>query len=435
MKLVQRILLTFIAGFMPIAAFAVTDKELEEARAIATKQYLRYVNNGSDYLDKITVKSVAELEPQLKTKEKENIKAFKQIKVPGDYKSWDKSQLAEFWSVTALETKGLNPEGKKARQRIKKQINAMTVAPPAKEEPKKEEPKKEETPQQPEAKETQEAVSPEAAVAEHADSILAEAQLDALQAMEAEEADEPIKKEGSYTWVYILSLAVLVAIVIWLVVFATNILKKGGSRGEYVPRDYDDEDMAEREEHFKQVVDEKNSEINMLSKKLESANRQNAELKQKLEALATEVSALRNRLSSSQAETPRKAPETVQQPQAERRREDQARPSNVPKSIFLGRANSKGIFVRADRKLNPGNSVFILHTNDGISGTFKVADNPEVWSHALRIPREYLAFACIGPNIEDTTGVSKIVNDNPGTAVFEGGCWRVTRKARIHYEE
>ncbi len=47
-----------VAVVTAIPSFAVTDKEMEQARAIAAKHYLRYANNGSDYLDKLTPSSV-----------------------------------------------------------------------------------------------------------------------------------------------------------------------------------------------------------------------------------------------------------------------------------------------------------------------------------------------------------------------------------------
>ena len=124
--------------FSSISCFAVTDKEMEQARTIATKWYLRYANDGSGYLDEINPKTMAELEKALKTKEKENIKAFKAIPNPAGYQSWDKQQLIDYWSVTAFKTKGLIEKGRQGGNRAKKFISNMTIAPPAAEKPKEE---------------------------------------------------------------------------------------------------------------------------------------------------------------------------------------------------------------------------------------------------------------------------------------------------------
>ena len=79
-RLIYILTLFFLLG-TPFTASAVTDKEMEQARTIATKAYLRYANDGSGYLDKLNPKTMAELEKNLKPKEKENLKAFKAIPV------------------------------------------------------------------------------------------------------------------------------------------------------------------------------------------------------------------------------------------------------------------------------------------------------------------------------------------------------------------
>ncbi|MDE7402106.1 MAG: hypothetical protein K2M87_01690, partial [Muribaculaceae bacterium] len=96
--MLRKILFILIAVAAAIPVSAVTDREMEEARAITAKAYLRYANNGSGYLDEITAKSMSELESKLKAKEKENLAAFKSVKVPSDYASWDKEKLVEFWA-------------------------------------------------------------------------------------------------------------------------------------------------------------------------------------------------------------------------------------------------------------------------------------------------------------------------------------------------
>ena len=107
---------------------AVTDKEMEQAKTIAAQAYLRYANDGSGYLDDFKATSMSELEGKLKAKEKENIKAFKSVKIPSDYASWDKAKLIEFWSVTFFTSPNLAEKGKIAKSRVKSRISAMTIA-------------------------------------------------------------------------------------------------------------------------------------------------------------------------------------------------------------------------------------------------------------------------------------------------------------------
>lgn len=105
---------------LALPAMAVTEKEMEEARAITAKAYLRYANDGSGYLDDVQAKSMSELTGKLKEKEKENLKAFNKVKVPSDYASWDKARLVEFWGVTFFTSPELSEKGKAARSRVKK---------------------------------------------------------------------------------------------------------------------------------------------------------------------------------------------------------------------------------------------------------------------------------------------------------------------------
>ena len=406
----------------PALAWSVTQKEMEQARTIAAKAYLRYANDGSGYLDDLNPTTIEELEGVIKPKEKENLKAFKAIAVPADYKDWNKEKLMEYWAVTAFQDKGLLEKGRGGRIRARSLINKMTIAPPA----------------------PQPAVAPVAAATPTAmpaaEAAAAEeiSQLDSLA--QADNADElldetlDVDRATNYTWVYIMILAILVAIVVALVVYAASVFKKTGNQNKN-GNSSSDKDLREASEHYESVISDKNVEIAMLNKKIETLSRQNSELKAKLDAINAEMisqkaMATRQRgLSQVKSENPE--PGVKRQPQATQG----SSPKSNLRSIYLGRANSRGIFVRADRTLNPGNSVFILDTSDGFSGSFRVADSQEAWDLALSNPREYLETACTGHDLEDTEGIDRIVTESSGTAIFEGGCWRVIRKARIRYEE
>ena len=402
----------------PLMASAVTDKEMEQARVIAAKSYIRYVNDGSGYLDEINPTTLADLEKALKPKEKENIKAFLAIPVPKDYKDWDKQKLVEYWAVTAFQDKGLQEKGRGGRIRARSLINKMTIAAPgsaaAAAAPA--------TPQASSAQGTTPAAGkPETAQPVDTASLENGNPDEALSGeFSADEEDIDIPQADNYTWVYIMILGILVVVVIVLIVYAVNVMKKN-SNEQYRGENSDNEDASELREKYEAAMADKDVEIAMLTKKLETSNRQNSELKTKIDALVGEISALR--ASGIPGGMPKDGDNT-----------EAVRKPSVPRSIYLGRANVKGIFVRADRTLNVGHSVFVLDTTDGFSGTFQVADSPAAWSLALSNPQEYLSSACTGTDLEATTGMNRIVTESSGTAIFEGGCWRVIRKAKIRYE-
>ncbi len=450
-----------IAAICPLQATAVTDKEMEEARTITAKAYLRYANDGSGYLDEVKATTMAGLNANLKAKEKENLKAFNSVKVPSDYSSWDKDKLVEFWAVTFFTSPALSDKGKIAKSRVRKQISAMNIAAPApKEQAKKEEAKAvepaaaaeaagtalQENPAPAETEPGNNAVATDATTAQTQEELLSD-----QNAIEKDAADAATERpqEESHTWVYVLVLAVLVGIVIWLVVYAANLMKRQPDGNGTDDRG----DSAELRDQARKAIAAKNKEIEELHGRLQAEESKSADLGMELERLRLDKNRLEETVSRLREEnatltrqlTPGAAPRAAssptartQEPVAPERREtthEAAREQKpILRVIYLGRANARGIFVRADRRINAGNTIYRLDTNDGLVGTFHVVDEPEVVDVALSNPAEYLGNGCTGEDLADTTGVTRIVTESAGTAIFENGYWKILRKTRIRYE-
>lgn len=469
---IQHILASLLLAASVLPAFAVSDKEMEQARTYTAIAYLRYANDASGYLDEVKATSISELKGKLKKQEIENIKSFESVAMPKDYASWDKARLSEYWSSTFFSSPGLIEKGRNggAKARVKRNIEAMTVSATTAADAKP-------------AAEQAENVSADPLDGLEADpnaSAQAASLTDSIASAkkkleEAMQEEETVKKSGnSYTWVYVAILAVLVGIVIWLVIFASRVMKHNEEEKEnaapapYRAANPEDEGAAEREraalaenadlrERFAATLASKNEEIRILTRRAENlesenqslraelalarenvaaATRQSEDMKQR--ALAAEARAATPAVTSAPAAAPRHAAEPEQQRPAAaptERRVSAPQPAATPATIFLGRANNRGLFVRADRKLNIGHTLFRLDTTDGYSGTFRVAADPTVWEMALLTPRESLAGACTSPDLDNTTGMNRIVTETPGTAIFEGGCWKVIRKAKIRYEQ
>ncbi|MDE5644163.1 MAG: hypothetical protein K2I45_00795 [Muribaculaceae bacterium] len=455
-RLLKTLVIAAMAAICPVQATAVTDKEMEEARTITAKAYLRYANDGSGYLDDVKATTMAGLNASLKAKEKENLKAFNSVKVPSDYASWDKEKLVEFWAVTFFTSPALSDKGKIAKSRVRKQISAMNIAAPApKEEVKKEEPKAVEptaaavsTPQEnpAEAESGNDAIATDATAAQTQEELLSD-----QNAIEKDAADAAPERpqEESHTWVYVLVLAILVGIVIWLVVYAANLMKRQPDGN-----DTDDKgDSAELRDQARKAIAAKNKEIEELHGRLQAEENKSADLGMELERLRLdknrleetvsrlreENAALTRQLASGAAPRAAAAPaaraqESVAPARRETPREAAQEQKPILRVIYLGRANARGIFVRADRRINAGNTIYRLDTNDGLVGTFHVVDEPEVVDVALSNPAEYLGNGCTGEDLDDTTGVTRIVTESAGTAIFENGYWKILRKTRIRYE-
>ncbi|MDE6298471.1 MAG: hypothetical protein K2M10_02310 [Muribaculaceae bacterium] len=450
MKRIYSLLILIMSVGISLPALAVTPKERDQARALAAKAYLRFANDGSGYLDEVKPSSMADLEKQLKTKEKENIKAFKNIPVPSGYEGWTKEQLADYW-VKAFSTKGLTEKGRGGKTRARKYINEMTIAPAAAATPAEtpaaapaaEAPKPAEAPKQSPAP----AADPGLAVVDSARQTLEKAEAIVENGID-ETPDPQIEKVSNHTGLYVVILIVLVAVVIVLVVFASNAMKKNEAnarkKGDEIfpsaPVVDDNGAINAMREKYAASLTAKNNEIAALSKKVEALTTEKAALQGKIESLTGEIAGLRSRLagaaSALEAAKAAAKPALAPAPTHTAVKAPAAPADDAPevRSIYLGIANAKGIFIRADRSLIAGHSVYRLDTTDGYSGSYRVVNDPGVWEMGLSQPAKVLAGGCISPDLEATEGMSRIVTESAGTAIFENNCWRVLRKAKIRYE-
>lgn len=520
------VILMLLLPLISLPASAVTDQEMEQARTITAQTYLRYANDGSGYLDDLHPTTMDALRKSLKEKERENLKAFQAVAVPKDYASWDKNKLVEYWSVTFFKSPGLSDKGRIGKTRVKSRLLRMNVAPPAKkEEPKKEEPARPEADAAPAPAVPVELVQPSespadslkrvqesgaAAQAERLNEM--EAKADSLEALDEEALeDEPVRKHQDSTWIYIVILCVLVAIVCVLVFFASSTMKKNDRQafsaetpeGRNRRKQLESEIRAEEAERTAllearqaKALDAARSEtaaantaaeaaiaaadverartgealreVEALRKRMLSAEQEALAMRTERDALAEKVRILEETLRNiatrpaepaqdspaqrvSEQIKPAAIPTTeVSEPAKQAAKPD--RPSGAGSSqtvapttaeghteirkskIYLGRVNNRGLFVRADRGLNLEGSVYVLETEDGFSGSFRVVRNREVWARILNDPTYWLDGGCIVRDEDADEDVAAIHTESPGTAVFENACWRVIRKAKIRFE-
>ena len=113
--------------------------------------------------------------------------------------------------------------------------------------------------------------------------------------------------------------------------------------------------------------------------------------------------------------------------------EDEVEEKGELMTLFMNKPDENDDFTRVSDILEPGNSIYVLDTWDGIHGKFEVIDKPEVHRFALMMPAENLIRACSGNAIQIPSG-TRIVTDRPGEAEFIDGKWHVVVKAIIHYE-
>ena len=480
MKYFLKIFMIAVAMVTAIPSFAVTDKEMEQARAIAAKHYLRYANNGSDYLDKLNPSSVSELSKSLKAKEQENIKSFNAVAIPKDYASWDKKKLVEYWSSTFFRSPGLKEDGKKCLSILTKNLNKLNVAAPsaasaATAQPTEAKPAETVAPvsdaQATKPAEPQNASKPEQSAPTASEPVtqeIADTESEVAQAVAQAEADagladEQPKKSSNTGW-YIGILVVLVGVVIWLVMYASKSMKETGASladhkaGEKEIREAKKaakEEQNKMREQYANSLTSKNDEIKQLKannealeRAVDAAKRESDALRRELDAAKKELASLRqghsshaktNEMESQRQPRVAQAAESRQtqtQPAAPATQKPQvspARPGGLPPVVFLGYVNQRGLFVKASRTLNMESSVYRMDIPDGHHGLFRVVNDPDILDRLLDNTAQWLEGGCVIENPEDADIAVEIVTLQPGEAVFNDNTCRVTKKARIKF--
>lgn len=484
MNKIPLFLLALLIAALP--ALAVTDQEMEEARTITALTYLRYANDGSGYLDSHHPKTMAELKKILNKTETENLKAFEKIANPKNYSSWGKDELVEYWGTTFYNSPGLLEKGKIGKARTVKRLKAMNVAAPSQKAAKADESSKEaakketETPQSNEtamqdapvpaelAGEASEPLPlPEEDPAARQLALQADSLALAEQALLADAEEElPVKKEN-HTWLYILILAVIVVVVVWLVVYASNVLKADNRRRQAADAEAGrfatkagaaKAGEAGMRKDFSEKLAEKNREIARLEREFQSMRERCDQAERRLQEADDTIASLQSEVERLAAATTSAgmtaaaaaAAATVATPTATERASGEQAASReaageeahvsasvaaapVRRTIYLGRVNQRGQFVRADRNVNPEASVYMLETQDGYSGTFRVLQSSDIDRRLLERPVEWLHAGCTWDQEAIPADARRVHTEVSGTAIYEGGAWRVIRKARIRF--
>lgn len=442
MNYIIKLFLIAVAVVTAIPSYGVTDKEMEQARTMAAKHYLRYANNGSDYLDKLNPSSMGELTKELKSKEKENIKSFNAVSVPKDYASWDKAKMVEYWSNTFFKSAGLKEDGKKCLGILAKNLGKIQVAP-----------KTSSTTPAPEKKELSStpAVSPaiDAAVAKPSatppapetsgnsdisDNPATPEMSEITEVPDSQDSnvEEERPRKSSGTGWYVAILVILVGVVVWLVMYAQKSMKETG----LVVADHKNSEKEIREakksakeevnklrEQYAASVAAKNEEIKQLRAKCES-------LEEELEKMKESAAAMEKRSLSAQQPLSRVEERRPVTPQPQ---SSSKSGSALPPVVFLGYVNQRGLFVKASRSLNAESSVYRMDIPDGTHGTFKVVSDPSILDRLLSDPTFWLEGGCEIVNPEDADIATEIMTLSPGEALFADNSCRVVKKARIKF--
>jgi len=410
---------------MALPVHAATDREMEKARVATIKTCLRNMRNGADYLDNIAPSSLEDLQSKLTNDDdKKNFQYLTGLAVaPGkQYHGWDDAAFHEYWSKTFVKQIKTNitadfKQGfcsSKVESAVSGIKSTVVAEPPA---------EADEQATETTGEESQDGAEQVFAAEPTEEAVPSGAQFEPQDEM-VKPQPTPAKKENSNTGAIVV-LCILVVVVIALVGYALNVMKKNKARQAKSTRPSrrheDDSDYNGYGYGGVATVQSDPEEESPFAAYSGGYVEQPAPREdprdREIERLRAEIASLQSQVSLSQQRS-------MPGPAVRR---------NQPRVIYLAQANAEGVFTRADARFNMGNSIFKLVTTDGISGSFSVIEDPAVYELALMMPTDFLVNACSGQNLQLPDGARSIINEASGTAIFEDGRWRVSRKARIRY--
>lgn len=435
-----------------LKCYGVTPEEMDRARAIAACVYIRYVDDGSGYLDGFKPKSMGDVREKVKGHEKDEkiLQEFMGAPVANDFDQWDKEKFVNYWSGEFFSNSGLSDRNSSMRNdRIRGRLNTMDVTAPSPKEEERQEPQQPEQVQRPQQP------------AEPSDvTNVPIATGDSAMVQNDRQQDSETDKGNGTNWTLIILLVVLLAVVIALVAYGLKVMKGGNSQnyndnqGAPQPRQPGPQQAYAAQSATVYPAQESANEI--LRRQLAESRRNensviehNKILSDRVRSLEGEVSLLRREVEELReqgnrtqilepAETVTVVEEQVVEPEPLPRQplvESGGIPEEQPRQrIYLGRANRQRIFLRADRQFVPGKSIYRLTTGNELTGSFVVDGNPSIVAWVSLDPMTALAGACEVPTFAVAGGIKRIVTDSPGTAIFEDGCWKVLRPAAVHLE-
>ena len=104
--------------------------------------------------------------------------------------------------------------------------------------------------------------------------------------------------------------------------------------------------------------------------------------------------------------------------------------STRPRQYYLSAPTPEGIFTEFSEEERVGSSVYLLTTDDGINGTFRMLNTPDALATLAISISQFVKPVCkiIGAV---TIQPRHVAVHMPGSAVFEDGVWRTTVKAQV----
>lgn len=442
----------FAALVVPaLKCYGVTPDEMERARAVAACVYIRYVDDGSGYLDGFKPKSMGDVREKVKGHEKDEslLQEFMGAPVANDFDQWDKEKFVNYWSGEFFKNSGLSDRNSSMRNdRIRARVSTMDVTAPA---PKEEERQK---PQQPE--QVQQPAEPSDV------TNVPIATGDSAMVRDDMRKDSEADKGSGTNWTLIILLVVLLAVVIALVAYGVKVMKGGNPQNNNdnqptpQPQPRQPEPQQAYAAQSATVYPAQDSANEMLRRQLAESRRNESSVREhnkilsdrvrsledEVSLLRREIEELREQANRTQILEPADTVTVVEEPVLEPEplpRQPFVEPERIVEEqprqrIYLGRANRQRIFLRADRQFVPGKSIYRLTTGNELTGSFVVDSNPSIVAWVSLDPMTALGGACEVPTFAVPGGIKHIVTDSPGTAIFEDGCWKVLRPAAVHLE-
>lgn len=180
--------------------------------------------------------------------------------------------------------------------------------------------------------------------------------------------------------------------------------------------------LGKGDDGSKALVAELNERIGRLEEAIKKSQRQTAKLAARLDEAEKRLAEWESRAATAD-----------EQPCCpEQAATDHAPATPATTTLYFSAPTPDGVFTAPSASEQTGSSIYTLTTTDGVSGQFAMLDSQDAIATASISLSQFVKPAC--RIRQSVNGVPRSVTTvEPGTAVCDGGKWKIAQKAVIDF--
>ena len=180
--------------------------------------------------------------------------------------------------------------------------------------------------------------------------------------------------------------------------------------------------LGKGDDGSKALIAELNERLERLEEAIKKSQRQTAKLTSRLDEAEKRLAEWESRAETADAERHDTGPATA----------NNATATPATTTLYFSAPTPDGVFTAPSATEQTGTSIYTLTTSDGVSGQFVMLDSHDAIATASISLSQFVKPAC--RIRQGVNGVPRSVTTvEPGTAVCDGGKWKIAQKAVIDF--